>query len=131
VNRLRKVSIPDFKREQIKAELMKKAEREIDRRAPHTDVADRVSSPSRPSRLALVGVALISMALLALEITLTRVFSVKMWYHFAFMSISLALLGGAVGGMVVYVGRERLGRPRLNIRWLAWQLCLPRRSLSA
>jgi len=54
---------------------------------------------------------LVGVTQLTLEITLTRVFSVKMWYHFAFMSISLALLGGAVGGMVVYVGRERLGRP--------------------
>jgi hypothetical protein len=66
---------------------------------------------AHPSRLALIGVACISMAMLALEITLTRVFSVKMWYHFAFMAISLALLGGAVGGLVVYVGRKRLARP--------------------
>jgi len=66
---------------------------------------------AKPGRLALVGIALISMALLTLEITLTRVFSVKMWYHFAFMSISLALLGGAVGGIVVYVWSSRLGRP--------------------
>jgi hypothetical protein len=54
------------------------------------------------SNLILIGVACISLAVLLLEITLTRVFSVVMWYHFAFLAISLALLGGAVGGVTVY-----------------------------
>jgi len=40
-----------------------------------------------------LGVFLLSMASLAFEITLTRVFSVAQWYHFAFMTVSIALLG--------------------------------------
>ena len=36
---------------------------------------------------------LCSFASLAYEITLTRIFSVALWYHFAFMIISIAMLG--------------------------------------
>jgi SAM-dependent methyltransferase len=63
----------------------------------------------------LVGVACVSLAVLLLEITLTRVFSVMMWYHFAFLAISLALLGGAVGGVTVYALRPRLMRWRPEV----------------
>ncbi len=37
------------------------------------------------------------------EIALTRVFSVTMWYHFAFVAISLALFGLTVGALLVYL----------------------------
>jgi hypothetical protein len=70
-------------------------------------------------RLHLAGVAGTSAAILTLEITLTRVFSVTMWYHFAFMSISLALLGGAVAGVFVYLFAKRLPEARLQSQ-LAW-----------
>ena len=40
-----------------------------------------------------LGILLLSAATLMFEIDLTRVFSVAQWYHFAFMVISLALLG--------------------------------------
>lgn len=69
--------------------------------------------PARPSRASLAGIFLLSLSLLMLEITLTRVFSVTMWYHFAFMSISLALLGGAVGGIWAYLASRRWGRGAL------------------
>lgn len=49
------------------------------------------------------GVALASFATIALELLLTRVYSVTMYYHFAFMVISLALLGLAVGGVALYL----------------------------
>ena len=44
------------------------------------------------------GILLLSAATLLFEITLTRVFSVAQWYHFAFMVVSLALLGFGVSG---------------------------------
>jgi hypothetical protein len=56
---------------------------------------------SLPRRL-LLGVGLTSLSALALEIVLTRVFSVTMWYHFAFFAISMALMGSAVAGMALY-----------------------------
>ena len=37
------------------------------------------------------------------EILLTRVFSLTMWYHFAFMAISMAMLGMTVGALAVFL----------------------------
>lgn len=45
-----------------------------------------------------VGLALLSAAAMAFEITLTRLFSVTQWYHFAFLAISVALLGYGASG---------------------------------
>ncbi len=47
----------------------------------------------------LIGVALISAALLMTELSLTRIFSVTMYYHFAFMAISIALFGLSASDM--------------------------------
>lgn len=53
-----------------------------------------------------LGLALLSAAALAFEITLTRLFSVTQWYHFAFLAISVALLGyGASGTALSLVPR--------------------------
>ena len=49
-------------------------------------------------RLTNLGVFLLSMAGLCLEITLTRIFSLAQWYHFAFMAVSIALLGFGASG---------------------------------
>ena len=49
----------------------------------------------------LIAVALISGAALAFEILLMRLFSIVLWHHFAYMIISLALLGyGAAGALL-------------------------------
>jgi hypothetical protein len=45
-----------------------------------------------------LGLALLSAAALAFEITLTRLFSVTQWYHFAFLAVSVALLGYGASG---------------------------------
>ncbi len=49
------------------------------------------------------GVAITSGASLALSLLFTRIFSVTMYYHFAFLLVSLALLGVAVSGVAVYL----------------------------
>jgi hypothetical protein len=41
---------------------------------------------------------LVSAAALAFEINLVRLFSVAQFYHFAFMIVSIALLGFGAGG---------------------------------
>ena len=48
--------------------------------------------------LIYLGILLLSAATLLFEITLTRVFSIAEWYHFAFMVVSLALLGFGASG---------------------------------
>jgi spermidine synthase len=49
----------------------------------------------------LIAVALISAAALAHEILLMRLFSISLWHHFAYMIISLALLGYAASGALL------------------------------
>ncbi|HEY1215978.1 MAG TPA: hypothetical protein VGE93_20305 [Bryobacteraceae bacterium] len=49
------------------------------------------------------GVAATSLASLLLELSLTRVFSVIYYYHFAFLAISIALFGLGAGGVFSYV----------------------------
>src|SRR4051812_485839 len=49
------------------------------------------------------GVALTTMATLILELSLTRIFSVVFYYHFAFLAISIALFGLGVGGVLSYL----------------------------
>src|ERR1700679_3924689 len=53
--------------------------------------------------LLYTAVALTTMATLLLELSLTRIFSVVFYYHFAFLAISIALFGLGVGGVLSYV----------------------------
>jgi hypothetical protein len=62
------------------------------------------------NRMALVGIAAVSSALLMTELALTRIFSVTMYYHFAFLAISIALFGLSASGVLVYVFRTHLAR---------------------
>jgi len=55
--------------------------------------------------LLLVSISLISAAALGYEVLLTRLFSIIHWHHFAYMIISLALLGyGASGTFLTLAG---------------------------
>lgn len=51
----------------------------------------------------LICIFLSSFSALGLEITLTRIFSISLWYHFAFMVISIALLGIGASGTLLAV----------------------------
>ena len=51
------------------------------------------------------GIFLISLAALALEISLIRFFSISQWYHFAFMVVSIALFGIAASGTFLTIKR--------------------------
>ncbi|MGB6438410.1 MAG: hypothetical protein WBE89_03560 [Methyloceanibacter sp.] len=48
-----------------------------------------------------VGIFLISFATLLLELALTRVLSVALWYHLSFLVISTAMLGFGASGVVL------------------------------
>lgn len=54
-------------------------------------------------RLLLAGLGLTTFSTLLLELTLTRIYSFILWYHFAFMSVSLALFGLSAGGVLHYL----------------------------
>jgi predicted membrane-bound spermidine synthase len=49
------------------------------------------------------GVFLITFSGLIFEIGLTRIYSATIWYHFAFVAVSVALLGWGLGGMAVHL----------------------------
>ncbi|MEO8447204.1 MAG: hypothetical protein ABI528_06890 [bacterium] len=52
------------------------------------------------------GIFLIALSTLLLEFTLTRILSVSLWYHFAFMVISVALLGFGISGVVLSLNKK-------------------------
>jgi hypothetical protein len=90
-------------------------------------MASTISSPSTvstgkiPPQTLLLGIGLSSLAALLLELALTRLFSVVLFYHFAFLAISIALLGLGAGGVFAYLAKERLRR--IPSRKLAAGLC--------
>lgn len=77
---------------------------------------------SSHERTLLFGVALTSFSALLLELSLTRLFSVVLFYHFAFLAISIALLGLGAGGVFAYLAKASLFKIPTNI--LASRLCL-------
>ena len=86
-----------------------------------------LSSPSRPLQSTtpvamLAGIGLSSLSALLLELSLTRLFSVVLFYHFAFLAISIALLGLGAGGVFAYIARDRF--LRYETRPLMARLCV-------
>src|SRR2546421_1176997 len=69
-----------------------------------------MSEDDSPTSRDLAAVALVSATLLMTELALTRIFSVVMYYHFAFLAISIALFGVSASGVFAYVARRRLDR---------------------
>lgn len=55
------------------------------------------------------------MSTIALELVLTRIYSVTMYYHFAFLAISVALLGLAAAGSTIFV-LPKVFRPERTAR---------------
>ena len=60
----------------------------------------------------LLGVALVGCAGLLLELVLTRLMSLTLYHHFAFLAISVSLLGISAGGVAAYLFPE-LGAGRI------------------
>jgi spermidine synthase len=91
--------------------------------AQSTLAADPQTAPVQTSSSTVIlAVALVSFASLLLELALTRLFSVVLFYHFAFFAISVALLGLGSGGVFAHIRREWL--ERFEIRQLGARLCL-------
>ena len=61
-----------------------------------------------------LGTFLLAFAMLALEVTLTRLLSVATWYHLAFFAIATAMLGMTAGATVVYLNPKRFAPERLH-----------------
>jgi len=66
-----------------------------------------------------LSVALTTLATLLLELSLTRIFSVVFFYHFAFLAISIALFGLGAGGVFSYVVAGWRGHLFSRLGWLS------------
>jgi hypothetical protein len=64
----------------------------------------------RPAASLYAGIGLCSVAVLMQEILLTRIFSLTIWYHLAYLTISTALLGFAAAGSLLATRPDWLAR---------------------
>lgn len=64
------------------------------------------------------GIFLLTLSVLMLELSLTRLFSATMYYHFAFMAISLALFGSGASGVFIYIIQNKLAKESTG-KWLS------------
>lgn len=84
-----------------------------------TGVPGAGASPTRATSCTIAtyaGIHLISAATLLLQVTFTRIFSVSIWYHFAFLVVSVALFGfGASGVALSLVPRGDADRTRMSV----------------
>ena len=77
----------------------------------------------RPPRSVFFGLLVLAAATLLLEVSLTRILSVTLWYHFAFMVISTALFGLGFAGVVLSLRRQAQS---VSARMVAsWALSTP------
>jgi hypothetical protein len=76
---------------------------------------------TRPTATPLTsaGLLLIALATLMYEILLTRIFSVTMWYHFAFVAISIAMFGMTAGALIVYLLPQLFPPARVKVQLAA------------
>lgn len=71
-------------------------------------------TPGTSPRRIGIGIALLSTCLITIELALTRLFSVTIWYHFAFLAISVALFGIGAAALTVHMIQHRLAPERTN-----------------
>jgi predicted membrane-bound spermidine synthase len=64
------------------------------------------------------GIFLLTLSVLMLELSLTRLFSATMYYHFAFMAVSLALFGSGASGVFIYTIQNWLDKAKTG-RWMS------------
>ena len=79
--------------------------------------------PTRAAPASYAAIALVSAAVLLFEVAITRVLSVVLWYHFAFLAISLAMLGLGLPG--VWFTLKKPGRAALPLALLASGVVVP------
>ena len=74
-----------------------------------------------------LGIFLVTLSGLMFEVGLTRIFSATIWYHFAFVAISVALLGWGLGGFALHLlrGRVAFTRDRAALLTLLYGLSIP------
>jgi hypothetical protein len=75
---------------------------------------------ARPATYA--GLFVVTLSTLAYEIVLTRIFSVTMWYHFAFVAISVALFGTTLGALIVHMRPSAFTEDKVKVQMARFSL---------
>ncbi|MCS7025303.1 MAG: hypothetical protein NZV14_10915 [Bryobacteraceae bacterium] len=87
------------------------------------NLAARIDSPVPRKPISwpqvYLAVALTTLATLVLELSLTRIFSVIFYYHFAFLAVSIALFGLGAGGVLSYALSSWQGKVFPKLGWLS------------
>src|SRR3954467_14414385 len=83
------------------------------------------SVPPAASRRTAFGLAFVALSTLMYEILLTRIFSVTMLYHFAFVALSVAMFGMTVGALLVFMLPRVFAAERLDDRLMAAAVVFP------
>src|SRR5919108_496796 len=72
---------------------------------------------------------MVSLSVLLLELTFTRLFSIILWYDYAFMVISIAFFGLGIGSLLVHILKNKLNRenlpPRILQSTMAFAISIP------
>lgn len=61
----------------------------------------------------LITLFMLSMSVLLFELALTRIFSIVLWYDYAFMAISIAFFGLGVGSLLTHILKNKVKREQL------------------
>src|SRR5918992_1071527 len=60
----------------------------------------------------LVLLFVLSLSIILFELTLTRIFSIVLWYDYAFMAISIAFFGLGIGSFVIHIQKDKIDNPK-------------------
>src|SRR5215469_13666469 len=72
----------------------------------------------------LVTLFILSLSILLFELTLTRMYSIILWYNYAFMAISVAFFGLGVGALLIHVTKHKMKEEQLPIKILQSTIAL-------
>jgi len=61
----------------------------------------------------LASLFVLSLSVLLFELTLTRIFSIILWYNYAFMAISVAFFGLGIGALLIHILKHKINREEL------------------
>src|ERR1043166_2191083 len=60
----------------------------------------------------------LSLSVLLFELTLTRIFSIVLWYDYAFMAISVAFFGLGIGALLIHILKSKIAADKLPAKIL-------------
>jgi len=61
----------------------------------------------------LITLFMLSISVLLFELALTRIFSIVLWYDYAFMAISVAFFGLGIGSLLIHILKNKIKREKL------------------